>query len=47
MVLHHSPANRPLIDGRAHGASRARVGMIVLALVVAMLGVLNLAVRLA
>lgn len=44
MILHHSPANRPLIEARVHGASRARIGMIVLASVVAMLAMLNLAV---
>ncbi len=47
MILHHSPANGPTIDGRGLAASRARIGMIVLALVVAMLGFLNLAVSLA
>ena len=44
MILHHLPANRPMIEGWPPVAARARIGIIVLASIVAMLAMLNLAV---
>ena len=47
MILHHSRATHPAFGRRVSEASRGRIGMIVLAGVVAMLAILNLTASLA